>query len=367
MPPASSFKKPAYHIWFLGPSGSGKTTAAISFPRICSIEFDPTGMDVIYDPSSRASQFAKNLVWRIPMAGVDPKSMFTVTDKPSETSLYGAVALAVDLHAKGQIDTLLLDGYTYMANAKWNHIFKDEDEQIWTKGRSLDTQKMYGRLGQWLSEFTLGTLGALAAREQMNVIITCHIQREGKSTIEGTEVPGDAARSMKRLVDLESDMAPQIVGGFRQLFDGIPSAKIYLDHWQDKRPKVVNKAQVKDAEGHPVMEEFEYHIAYCRKQPVARWDTVIKAGNRLGLPYAMNITDKSFYAVLLGKLKETQDRADEEKAKADAAKAGTTTTPTTATTGATPPAVVEPVASAKATTIKVTKDDKDKGDKEKQS
>jgi hypothetical protein len=161
MPPASHFKKPAYHIWFLGEAGSGKTTAALSFPRICSIEFDPTGMDVIYDPSSRAYEFADNLVYRIPMAGLEPREVFTYTEKPSEGSLYGAVAMAVKLKQEDKIDTLFLDGYTYLSAAKWNHIFNDEDEQVLTRKGAMDTQKMYGRLGAWFVAIHARHLGLI--------------------------------------------------------------------------------------------------------------------------------------------------------------------------------------------------------------
>jgi hypothetical protein len=136
---------------------------------------------------------------------------------------------------------------------------------------------------------------------------------------------------------------------------------IYLDHWQEQRPKVVNKQPVKDATGNAVMEDYEYHIAYCRQCRVERWDSLALAKNRYGLPAAMNITDKSFYRLLLGKLKEAQEKAAKDKVEAAKATAATTNAVPVPVTGATPTAVAVPVAVTKSTTTKTitTKDDKE--------
>ena len=71
---------------------------------------------------------------------------------------------------------------------------------------------------------------------------------------------------------------------------------IYLDHWQEQRPKVVNKQPVKDATGNAVMGRLRipYRVLPTVRE-VERWDSLALAKNRYGLPAAMNITDKSFY------------------------------------------------------------------------
>lgn len=284
MPSVKSETRPHYTVWLNGPAGSGKTRAALGFPKVFAVTFDPTGLDIIYEPENE--KIKDNLVWHVPLTGLPLSTMFKVTEEPDEESLYGALALARQMAVKGQIETVLIDGFTYLANLKWDHIC--QDEAIETKKGGLDTQKMYGRLSLYLNQFVLSNLLPLATRSHLNVIVTCHVQRESKQTVEGVSNPGDPNyERTKRQVNLESDLNPQVLGGFRQTVEGLPSALIYLDH----------KVEA-DAEGKEVLNYY----AYCRKTFVKSLDSQVNAKNRYGLPTILKLTNANFYRTLLSKL-----------------------------------------------------------------
>lgn len=286
MPSASTLLKPHYSLWMNGPAGSGKTRAALGFPKVFAITFDPTGLDIIYEPENQ--KLRENLVWHCAMNGLPLADIFKMTEQPDENSLYGALALARKMGADGKIETVLIDGFTYLATLKWDHIC--QDEQIETKKGGLDTQKMYGRLSVYLNQFVLQNLMPLATRSNLSTIVTCHVQRESKQTVEGVSNPGDPNYDRtKRQVNLESDLNPQVVGGFRQTVEGLPSALIYLDHRVES-----------DAEGKEVLNYY----AYCRRTFVKSLDSQVNAKNRYGLPTVLKLTNASLYKTLLSKLSD---------------------------------------------------------------
>lgn len=295
MPSASTLLKPHYSLWINGPAGSGKTRAALGFPKVLAITFDPTGLDIIYEPENQSLR--ENLVWHAPLNGLPLTDIFKVTEQADEGSLYGALALARKLASEGKIETVLLDGFTYLATLKWDHIC--QDEQIETKKGGLDTQKMYGRLSVYLNQFVLQNLMPLATRSNLNVIVTCHVQRESKQTVEGVSNPGDPNYDRtKRQVNLDSDLNPQVIGGFRQTVEGLPSALIYLDH----RVESATENDVKAGRAKQAGEEILNYYAYCRRTFVKSLDSQVNAKNRYGLPAILKLTNANLYKTLLSKL-----------------------------------------------------------------
>lgn len=295
MPSFKNFTKPNYSIWLNGAAGSGKTRAALGFPKVFAITFDPTGLDIAFEPENAALR--DNIVWHAPLNGLSLPTIFKVTDEPGEDSLYGALAMARKLASEGKIETVLIDGFTYLATLKWDHIC--QDEQIETKKGGLDTQKMYGRLSVYLNQFVLQNLMPLATRSNLNVIVTCHVQRESKQTVEGVSNPGDPNyERTKRQVNLESDLNPQVVGGFRQTVEGLPSALIYLDH----KVEAATEADVKAGRATAAGAEILNYYAYCRKTFVKSFDSQVNAKNRYGLPAILKLTNANFYKTLLSKL-----------------------------------------------------------------
>lgn len=303
MPAANSLTRPFYSLWINGPAGSGKTRAALGFPKVFAITFDPTGLDIIYEPENQ--KLRENLVWHVPLNGLALSDIFKVTEQPGEDSLYGALALARKLGGEGRIETVLIDGFTYLATLKWDHIC--QDEQIETKRGGLDTQKMYGRLSVYLNQFVLQNLMPLATRSNLSTIVTCHVQRESKQTVEGVTNPSDPNYDRtKRQVNLDSDLNPQVVGGFRQTVEGLPSALIYLDH----RVEIATEADVAGGRAKAAGDELLNYYAYCRRTFVKSLDSQVNAKNRYGLPTVLKLTNASLYKTLLSKLSSNNNTAE---------------------------------------------------------
>lgn len=267
MPSATELQKPNYAIIFIGPPGSGKTRCGLSFPRVFAITFDPVGLEIIYDPAN--AKLKDNLVWHVPLNGIPLTEVFAVTDTPNERSLYGAIALAKKMKAEDKIDTVMLDGVSYLADLKQEDVADDSD-----------TFAMYRKLGGYLSQFVLQNFLPLATRHGLNVIMTCHLQRESKDAVEGN-------KSGKPLINQSSDLSAQIVGGFRYKISGMPSAVIYLSHRLEA-----------DAEGKEILNYY----AYCQKTFVKEWDSEVDSKNRYGLAPRLKMTGGNFYKTLLSKL-----------------------------------------------------------------
>lgn len=279
MPSATELTKPNYAIIFIGPAGAGKTRAALSFPKVFAITFDPVGLEIIYDPAN--AKLKENLVWHVPLNGLPLDDVFKVTDQPDEHSLYGALALAKKMKAEGKIETVFIDGISYLADLKQNHVADDRD-----------TRAMYRQLGGFLSEFFLQNFLPLATRHGLNVIMASHLMRESKDTVEGA-----ASSSSKALINQDSDLAAQIVGGFRYKIGGMPSAVIYLSHR-------LESATADDAKKLGVSEGAEIlnYYAYCQKTYVKEWKSEVEAKNRYGLSARLRLTGGNFYKTLLSKL-----------------------------------------------------------------
>lgn len=315
MPSAKSLTQPRISVWVNGPAGSGKTRLALGFPKVFLLAFDPSGVDIIWEPENAALR--QNLVHYVPMNGLPLKDLFKYTETPGEDSLYGALALAKQMAAKGEVETVLIDGFTYLAQLKWTQICEAEGIDASEKPikKSADQRGMYDALGSYLDHLVLQNFFPMCTRNRVHCIVTSHVQRESDNTVKGMEDSRnpDAERASKRLVNLQSDLSPQVVGGFRQRIDGLPSAMIYLDH-----------QLVTDNEG---KESLRYY-AYCRMTYVKSLDTVVKSKNRFGLG-TLNLTNASFYKTLMKKITDAQNGKSEQKpatvtAETDASKTAET-------------------------------------------
>lgn len=291
MPLATEIKKPSYAIIFIGPPGSGKTRCGLSFPKVMAITFDPVGLEIIFDPANE--KLRENLVYHVPLNGISIKDVFNVTEEPGETSLYGAIALAKKLKAEGKIETVLLDGVSYLADLKQEDVANDND-----------TRAMYRQLGGYLSQFFLQNFFPLATRHGLNCILTTHLQRESRDAVEGVSDPSNKAYgTSKALINQNSDLSAQIVGGFRQKISGMPSAVIYLNH----RLEAAIEADVKKGLAASVGAEVLNYYAYCKKTYVKEWDSEVDAKNRYGLGARIKMTDGNFYKTLQSKLSQSSD------------------------------------------------------------
>jgi hypothetical protein len=270
----------------------------MGFPDVLAVTFDPTGLDVLKEPEN--VKLLDNLRWHVPLNGIDLDEVFKFTEKPDENSVYGAVALARQLGPRGdkKIKTLLLDGFTYLAQLKWTQICRakgvDPTSKEQMDKREADQRSWYDALGSYLDHLILQNVLPLATREGLNVVVTCHVQRESDNTIKGMQQNRNAelAAASKRMVNLDSDLSPQVLGSFRQRIDGLPSATIYLEHRLESE---ANKEVLK-------------YYAYCKLTRSQSLDTVIKAKNRYGLG-TLNLTNGSFYKTLVKKIEDSRNAA----------------------------------------------------------
>lgn len=184
-----------------GGAGTGKTYLGFTFPKIAYIGTEPNGLD-----TARANrQLLNNLVWAdefIPSVGEDIKVTFERMDK--------AITKAFEDEAKGEVETLFLDNFTFLAENRW--IYINKHEPVRSSNGSLDTRGMYGALSRWLYNFTLTRLLSFKG----NVVVSCHEQTEGEEAMEN--------KTNKAMT-----IAPAILGGFRDKVAGMFSASIYLE------------------------------------------------------------------------------------------------------------------------------------------
>lgn len=307
MPEIQEWKTPAITLWVNGPEGSGKTRLALGFPDVFAVTFDPTGLDMLSDPDN--ASLRGNLKWHVPMNGLPLQSVFQFTEEPGETGIYAAVALAKQLAAEGKIKTFLLDGFTYLASLKWTQICEangvDMTQKEALNRKDVNQRHWYDALGSYLDHLILQNVLPLSTRHGLHVVITCHVQRESENIVKGLQDAKnpDLERQSKRLVNLNSDLSPQVVGSFRQRIGGLPSAMIYLEH------------RLTEDNG----KEAIQYLAYCKLTHSTSLDSDIKAKNRFGLG-TLNLTNASFYKTLMKKISEQQQPPPAVDTKTKAAK-----------------------------------------------
>lgn len=288
-------------IWLNGGAGSGKTLQGMTFPKVMIITFDPTGTDVLRQPENQ--KYIDNLVLHVPLNGIPLNEVFQFTEDPSERGIYGALALARQLGPLGEkkIETVFLDGFNYLATLKWTQICESKGV-VWTEKQTMDRKESdqrswYDALGSYLDHLVLQNLFPLATRDRLNIVVSSHVQRESKNTIEGIQGTSsktiELANASKRQVNLDSDLSPQVLGSFRQRIAGLPSAMIYLEDRLEQ-----------DKDGREVVQYY----AYCRRTRSESLDTVILAKNRFGLG-TLRLTNSNLYKTIINKIANTDNAA----------------------------------------------------------
>jgi len=282
MPDANQFKeqKPSYTILLCGLPGAGKTRAAMTFPKVYVIGCDPSGLDILKQKGNE--KLLDNLVYFNYLHNEsedDLKKLFNEKAKADDFfSVYGCLAHAKELAQEGAIETLVLDGFNYFVDMRWQYVNEYHVRKSERTG-AIDTQAMYRDLGLYLNRFFAADLMTMATRLNLNVVVTCHVKRENPDTVEGVST-GANKRAGK--VAKESDIAPQIEGGFRNKIDGLVGAVLYLEH-----------SSKRDAQGQRAL----HYVAHTQKSPGL--DTVLMAKNRYGLPTPLVLTNGSLYDALM--------------------------------------------------------------------
>jgi hypothetical protein len=278
VPDQSSFlsRRPALTINLSGFFGSGKTLQAHSFPKCYTISCDPEGLEALRQP--RNAKYLRNLVWYEELHNeneADLKKLFRETAKSEDReSIYGCLAHVRELAAKGEVETLIIDGFTYFVDMKWAAINEFEEVRSGNSG-NRDSQAMYRNLGLYLQRFVASDLMTMASRQRLNIILTTHLKRESEE-----QVQGGTAKNRARKVALNSDIAPMVEGGFRNKLEGLVGASLYFDK------------RIKDG-------KVAYE-AICDIAPGL--GTIVNAKNRFGLPARLPLTDASLYEAIMNSL-----------------------------------------------------------------
>lgn len=198
------------------------------------------------------------------------KEMFK--ENSTETSsIYGCVERAKKLAAEGKVETLVIDGGTYLVDLVWARICELEEVRASQTG-NRDTQAMYRNLGLELYRMFAANFLTAASRANMNLICTFHIKRESEEQMQGN------TKKARKLM-LNSDIALQIEGGFRNKIEGLFGGSLYLEKTIDKTSGAIKYEAICD-----VSKAFQ---------------TTVLAKNRWGLPARIDLSTKSLYETLM--------------------------------------------------------------------
>lgn len=272
MPSKTEFeqRRPTFTLNLSGHFGSGKTLQAHSFPKCYTISVDPAGLETLRQPRNRA--FLDNLVWFEELnteKDIELKQLFNLNATADQCdSLFGCLAHAKQLAAAGEVETLVIDGFSFLCDLKWQQICRFEEVKSERTG-NLDTQAMYRALGLQLYRLVATDIMTLATRHNLSVIFTTHLKRESEEAVQGNANLKNRARK----VVLNSDLAPMIEGGFRNKFEGLVGASLYLE-------KKLDGGSLK-------------YTAIC--DTTTAMGTVVCAKNRFGLPTRLDLMSRTLY------------------------------------------------------------------------
>lgn len=281
MPTKDEFikRRPTFTCLLSSYFGAGKTVQALSFPKCYVISVDPAGLEPLRQP--RNSKLLANLIEYEELGREnqsDLKAMFTENTK-DVSSLYGCVERAKELAAAGKVETLVLDGGTYLVDLYWSKICEMEQVKSSSTG-NLDTQAMYRNLGLGLYRMFAANLLTSCSRAGMNLVCTFHIKRESEEQMQGN--PKKARKLM-----LNSDIALQVEGGFRNKIEGLFGGSLYLE-------KTFKEGVTK-------------YFAICDIEKA--FQTTIHAKNRWGLAARVDLTNKTLYETLIETLAQPKQQA----------------------------------------------------------
>lgn len=288
-------RRPALTLNISGFFGTGKTLQSLSFPRCYVISCDPAGLETIRQPSN--SKFLSNLVWYEELHNhqkEELKEMFRESATSEQRgSIYGCIAHAKEMAAREEIETLIIDGFTYFVDMKWRQINEYEVAKSTTTG-NIDTQAMYRNLGLYLHRFVASDLMTVATRNNLNVILTTHLKRESEEQVHGNANIKNRAKK----VMTNSDLAAQIEGGFRNKLSGLVGADLYLE-------KTLKKV------GDGTVVQYD---ALC--DMTRGYGGIVNAKNRFGLPARLDLTKQSLYEAIVEALKIKREQAESKSAAA---------------------------------------------------
>lgn len=269
-------RRPMFTLLLNGYFGVGKSLQALSFPKCYVLSLDPAGLEPLRQPKNQ--KFLDNLVEVEELGRLDVNDLKVLfkEDPKERNSIYGCIERAKELAAKGEVETFVVDGGTYLVDLLWTKICELEQVKS-SKTGNVDTQSMYRNLGLKLYQLFAANFLTTASRSNMNLVCTFHLKRESEEQMQGN------AKKARKLM-LQSDIALQIEGGFRNKIEGLFGGSLYLEKTLVK-PKT---------DGQPPT--LSYSVI-CDIEKA--FQTTVMAKNRWGLPGRVNLDTKSLYEVLI--------------------------------------------------------------------
>jgi hypothetical protein len=284
MPSLDDFKtrRPKYTVLLNGLFGAGKTLQAHSFPKCYTLSVDPDGLEVLRQPKNE--RFLSNLVWFEELNADGKNDLKALFDEKAGTdnhaSLYGCLRHAAELGKTGEVETLVIDGGTYLVGLLWDKITQFEEARSEKTG-NVDRMAMYRSLGIQLQRLFASSILTMATRAQLNVVVTFHLKRESGESLEGSENPRTGKKSARALT-MDSDLSINIEGGFRNKIEGLFGGSLYLER-KLVQDRVTGKPSIS-------------YRALC--DLTTGFDTIINAKTRWGLPARLDLGTKTLYESL---------------------------------------------------------------------
>lgn len=188
----------------VSPPGEGKTHLAATFPKCVFLQTCPGEIDTVLNKP----ELKQNLVgWEEFILNAEETSK-AIVDRLHKF-LIDEIRPGI---ASGEIETVVVDNLTYLAELFWTKIGEHDRHLYKGKGGLFDTRGAYGGLKDMLLKFFLRELITL----KCNVVINAHLMLEDDDTLEkrpDKTVPYNAA----------------VLGGFRDKLPGMLSYVFYLE------------------------------------------------------------------------------------------------------------------------------------------
>lgn len=232
-------------VMAVGNTGAGKSYFAATFPKCYFMLTEPAGQDTWLT----VKELRDNVVGYdlfIPSSPADTKRVFEELNKACDS--------AREMAIKGEIETVVLDNMTYLAENRFIYINQYEAEYS-NKTGELNTMAMYGKLSRWLYNFVLMKLLTIPA----NIVFTVHEKLE-------------TDEAMEKKVNKDNTVVPSILGGFRDDIGGMVSLVLYLAKKRDAQGKYhyyarTNLGDGKNAKSRfpnlpEVLENISYKVVY---------------------------------------------------------------------------------------------------------
>lgn len=185
----------------IGGSGSGKTRNMATFPKVYALMTEPDG-EVTWECNANLKKNIVGFADLRPASNTEIKELF---DKKLSESIINIKKL----QSEGKVETLGIDNLTYLINSRWE--YENLYNPQYSKSGEVNKLAMYAELSRWAYKFILMEVLTFKG----NVVVNCHEKLEGEE-------------AMLKKPNSDNPIVPNIIGGFRDIAEGMFSLVVYL-------------------------------------------------------------------------------------------------------------------------------------------